>query len=121
MYTTTTLKALHSFSNQATEVTAALGADLTSVFILSFDNVQNHTLHKPTIGHHSSTNLGIATTAYEIETRTPEVFSILEKRKLQLVHNQSTLTVGIMLADLDQTHQDLVFALQWLQICVITV
>ena len=111
----TVYSTLWGLSDSKAQLTEALGWDPNSWLILCLNNMQSYTRRRDLwIGQVNQLRIGTAATAIEAEDFHPAAMDIDDQSTRIVENKQKDMMVPSLLALVDNTHANLIGALQWL-------
>jgi hypothetical protein len=115
----TVYSTLQGLSHHGAQITEAIGRNPNSWPILHLDNIQSYSKRCDLrMGWVNQLRIGTAGTMMEAEDFLPAAMDGNERWAGIVENRQKDLTVPLLLALVDNTHADIVGALQWLRILV---
>lgn len=115
----TVYSTLRRLSDHEARATEALGRDPDSWPILCLDNVQSYSKRRDLrMGRVNQMRIGTAATMMEAEDFLPAAMDVDDRRARIAENKRKDITVPLLLALVDNTHADMLGALQWLRVLV---
>ena len=115
----TVYSTLRGLSDHEARATVALGKDPDSWPILRLDNVQSYSKRRDLrMGRVNQMRIGTAATMMEAEDFLPAAMDVDDHRARIAENKRKDITVPLLLALVDNTHTDMLGALQWLWVLV---